>query len=181
MSQSCRVSHPDKVLLPSCPNGTAWDIPWKLDYAHPHAITFCILEEGDHRCLLIHHTRPHLYIYNALKACDPNHSTASWKECFAEYGVQKVCGRLTAGMIATFQKISRLSHGFPRYRVTSGRLWRKLKAPQGGHFHVMMFWDAAKADPAAAPSWIAEKMRLRGPVYLGAPGMEAAWHTLPHG
>lgn len=178
MSDSSGMSNPDKAILLTNSQGVAFEIPWTLAFSHPHAITFCILEDGEKRCLLIHRHRPHLYIYNALKKCVPTESPDSWKNVLSEYGVEKAGGRLTRGMIELFQKISRQSHGFPRYKVTSGRLWHGLKEPKGGTFHVMMMWDKTLAIPDGPAAWVAKQLRARGPVFLGASGKPGAWHNL---
>lgn len=178
MRDSLGMSNPDKTTLWTDPKGAKWEKPWKLDFAHPHAITFCVLGNGENQCLLIHHTRPHLYIYNALKACDPSGSVTSWKQCFADYGVEQAGGRLTRGMIEEFQKTSRSSNGFPRYKVPSGRLWQGLKGPNRNTFHVMMMWDKSLATTDGLPAWVAKKLRARGSVFLGAAGKPGEWVTL---
>ena len=172
------MSNPDKTTLLTDPKGVKFETPWKLDFAHPHAITFCVLVDGEQRCLLVHHTRPHLYIYNALKACDPSGTLESWKKTFSDYGVEKAGGRLTRGMIEEFQRVSRKSNGFPRYKITSGRLWHGLKGPRGGRFHVMMMWDKKLAVPDGPPTWVAKMLKARGRVFLGASGKQGEWVAL---
>lgn len=172
------MSNPDKTILLTDPKGVKFETPWVLSHAHPHAITFCVLAEGEKQCLLVHHTSPHYHIYHALQACDPQGTMDSWMKCFADYGVEKAGGRLTRGMIEEFQRVSRKSNGFPRYKITSGRLWHGLKGPKGGRFHVMMMWDKRLAVPEGPPAWVAKMLRARGSVFLGASGKPGEWVAL---
>ncbi len=162
------------TILPSGPDGVKFEKPWKLDYTHPCAVTFCVLEEGKSRCVLVHHSRPHLYVYNALKKCDPAADVTSWKIALAAYGVEKVAGRLTPGMLAHFRELSESSHGFPRYVVRSGRVWRGLKALGGGRFHVMTLWTPGAVSDGT-PALVVKALKMRGPVFLGEAGKEGCW------
>lgn len=173
------MQSPDRIDLPCGPDGTAFDQPWMLDFEHQLAITFCILEGGSAPVVLINRQRPHMFIYNALQRCEPDAGMEQWKKVLSGYGVEKMSGRLTRQVIENFQEAAERCHGFPRYEVTSGRIWKGLREPGGETFHVMVFWNKGAAKADGAPAVIAKALRFRGPTYLAEAGeSEGQWSTL---
>lgn len=131
---------PDRTLLSRLPDGTVFDPPLDLRFTHPHAITFCVLDGGPRPVVVISRSRPHMFIYNALKKCDPTSPPAVWKKVIADYGCEIVRGRLTRSVVEQFHRNCAENHGFPRYAVISGRLWRCLRVSGKAAFSVMIFW-----------------------------------------
>jgi hypothetical protein len=173
---------PDRTLLTIGPNGQNLAQPLEIDPSHPHAITFCVLEgaAGTEPVVVINHWRPHMYVYNGLNACDPGATPTQWKRHLEEYQAQVVSGELTREVLERFQQVHRDHHGFPRYAVTSGRLWRHLKIEGQPTFSVMAFWNHGLDQPEGPALEVVKALKVEGPVYLvSSEKTHGAWHDLP--
>jgi hypothetical protein len=173
---------PDRLILTTDPNGKPFAQPLELRPSHPYAITFCLLggKDGTEPVVVISRSRPHLFVYNGLKACDPSAKPAQWKRTLEDYQAQVVSGRLTREVLETFQRISRENHGFPRYAVTSGRLWRHLKLEGQAALSVMAFWNPGLDQPGGPAPEVVKALKVVGPVYLvSSEKTQGAWHDLP--
>lgn len=158
--------NPDRTLLSRLPDGTVFDPPLDLRFTHPQAITFCVLDGGPRPVVIISRRRPHMFVYNALKKCDPNDSISVWKKVIADYGCEIVRGRLTRSVVQEFHRNCAENHGFPRYAVISGRLWRRLRVPGMTPFSAMNFWNRNRDACKEAASEIIHALDLRGQVFL---------------
>lgn len=168
---------PDWLVLISGPDGQPFAQPLDLRPEHPHAITFCLLEgeEGTQPVVVISHDRPHLFVYNGLKACDLSAKPAHWKQTLKDYQARVVSGKLTRGVLQRFQRL----HGFPRYAVTSGRLWRHLKMPGHPKCSVMALWNHGLDQPDGPALEVVRALKVEGPAYLvSSEKTHGAWHDL---
>lgn len=171
---------PDRTLLTIGPNGQNLAQPLEIDPSHPHAITFCVLEGRAHPVVLISRGRPHMFVYNGLKKCDPSATPKEWKKTLEDYQVEVVLGSLTRAVLENFQRISQENNGFPRYAVTSGRLWRHLKVEGQPTFSVMAFWNHGLDQPDGPVLEVVKALKVKGPVYLvSSEKTHGAWHDLP--
>lgn len=170
---------PDRTLLISGPDGQNLAQPLEIDPSHPHAITFCVLEGGAKPVVVINRDRPHMYIYNGLKKCDPEASPTEWKRMLEAYQTEVVLGSLTRAALENFQRISRENNGFPRYAITSGRLWRHLKIARQPTFSVMAFWNHGLDQPDGPALEVIQALKVEGLVYLvSSEKTHGAWHDL---
>jgi hypothetical protein len=172
---------PDRTLLTIRPDGQKLPQPLEIDPGHPKAITFCLLEatEGAEPVVVISHWLPHKSVYNGLKACDPAGTPTQWKLELEEYQAQVVSGELTREVLERFQQVYRENHGFPRYAVTSGRLWRHLELEGQAVFSVMAFWNHGLDQPDGPALKVVKALKVAGPVYLvSSEKTQGAWHDL---
>lgn len=167
------LMNPDRTLLHHLPYGIVLDPPLDLRFTHPHAITFCVLDGGPRPVVVMSRNRPHMFIYNALKKCDPTSPQAAWKTVLSDYGCEIVRGRLTRSVVTQFQHRSTKNHGFPRYAVISGRLWRSLRVSGMAPFSVITFWNPGQTANKTAAYEVICALRLRGRLFLISPSKRA--------
>jgi hypothetical protein len=171
---------PDRVLISTAPEGQNLPRPLELDPQHPHAITFCVLEGGVKPVVIINRDRPHMYVYNGLKKCAPDASPSEWKRTLEHYQSEVVLGTLTRAVLENFHRLSQANNGFPRYAVTSGRLWRHLNIPGQPLFSIMAFWNHGFDRPDGPALEVVQALKVKGPIYLvSSEKTTGAWHLLP--
>lgn len=171
---------PDRLLISSGSEGQNFLRPLELDFQHPHAITFCVLDGGAKPVVIISRNRPHMYLYNGLKKCDLSVTPARWTQTLDDYDAEVVSGRLTREVLENFQRLSQANNGFPRYAITSGRLWRHLKIAGQPTFSVMAFWNHGLDQPDGAALEVVKALKVKGPVYLvSSEKPHGAWQSIP--
>jgi hypothetical protein len=172
---------PDRLLISSGPEGEEFPRPLNLDYQHPHAITFCVLDGGAKTVVLVNHYRPHMYIYNGLKKCDPDAGRAEWTQMLETYQTKVVGGTLTRATLKEFHRLSQENNGFPRYAVTSGRLWLNLNLSGQPLFSVMAFWNPGLDRPDGPAAQVVRALKVKGPIYLvSSEKAVGVWQSLPN-
>lgn len=171
---------PDRTIITTGPNGQDLPQPLEIDSGHPCAITFCVLEGGEKPVVIINRHRPHMFVYNGLKACAPDATPEQWKQTLEDYQAEVVQGILTRAVLENFHRLSQASNGFPRYTVTSGRLWRHLKIQGQPMFSIMAFWNHGLDRPDGPALEVVQALKVKGAVYLvSSEKTSGAWHTLP--
>jgi len=97
-----------------------------------------------------------------------------------DYQAEVVLGTLTRAVLENFQRLSQENNGFPRYAVTSGRLWRHLNIPGQPVFSIMPFWKHGFDRPDGPALEVVQALKVEGPIYLvSSEKTRGAWHSLP--
>ena len=134
-----KTSTPDLTFITHAASGVRLEKLLTLTPDHPAALTFCILGTLTDPVVLTSPC-PHLMIYHGLQKCATDPDSRHWRAHLEEYQTKLHHGRLTAERLLTFQLDCAASHGFPRYRTISGRLWNPLRITEMGTFSVLSLW-----------------------------------------
>ena len=170
------LSTPDRTFLTTAPSGTVLERPIDLTPDHPAALTFCVLGPLMDPVVLVSPS-PHLLIYHGLQKCLQEPDPRRWKTHLREYSTKITHGQLTAERLEQFQYDSTVAHGFPRYRVLSGRLWSPLKLAGLGTVSALALWLDRKGSPEADCLMpLGRLLNWRHPVWIAA-NPDGFWQT----
>jgi putative transposase len=77
-----------------------------------------------------------------------------------------VRGILTRATLKEFHRLSQENNGFPRYAVTSGRVWLNLNHSGQPLFSVMAVWNPGLDRPDGPAAQVVRALKVKMPIYL---------------